>query len=399
MLDFGLAKAICGREQKLDQTLSQTLTVTGMETMAGHIVGTPGYMSPEQARGQEVDQRTDIWAFGCLLYELLAGRRAFPWESVVETIAPVLEREPDRRALPANARENPGTAELMPSERRTSAAEHHFGRSPTIEVQRGSKHWQTVAAVGTMIIIGIALYVRGGAWVPAHSDRAALKPTSFLQLTDQPGQELYPSLFPDGKSFLYDSRAAGKWDIYFQRVGERNSIKLSTNSTADDTQPAFSPDGRQIVFRSERDGGGIFVMDAQSGSIRRIAGFGYNPAWSPDGSEIVCASTTFECPDVRLSYRSQLFSVKVGTGEKRLITSHIDFAMQPSWSPHGHRIAYWGITGAQWDIWTIPAGGGEPVHVTNDEAIDWNPVWSPDGRDLYFVSDRGGSMNLWLRAG
>ena len=92
VLDFGLAKATWGIEGKPD--LSQTVTVTGA-SVAGHIVGTPGYMSPEQARGAEVDQRTDIWAFGCLSFELLAGKRAFAGETVSDTIAAVLEHEPD----------------------------------------------------------------------------------------------------------------------------------------------------------------------------------------------------------------------------------------------------------------------------------------------------------------
>src|SRR6202047_4621722 len=99
VLDFGLAKAIWGPEGSQD--LSQLTTVTGIETLVGHIAGTPGYRSPEQARGKDVDKRTDIWAFGCLLYELLAGKRAFRGETVSETIAAVLEREPDWQALPA----------------------------------------------------------------------------------------------------------------------------------------------------------------------------------------------------------------------------------------------------------------------------------------------------------
>jgi len=99
VLDFGLAKAIWGTGGSPDP--SQTATVTGVGSVAGHVAGTPGYMSPEQTRGAEVDQRADIWAFGCLLFELLAGKRAFEGRTVTDTMAAVLEREPDWRALPA----------------------------------------------------------------------------------------------------------------------------------------------------------------------------------------------------------------------------------------------------------------------------------------------------------
>lgn len=97
VLDFGLAKALAA-DDGLD--LSQAPTVTDLRTAEGRIVGTPAYMSPEQARGNPVDKRTDVWAFGCVLYELLSKKRAFPGETSPDTIAAVLEREPDWQALP-----------------------------------------------------------------------------------------------------------------------------------------------------------------------------------------------------------------------------------------------------------------------------------------------------------
>jgi Tol biopolymer transport system component len=162
----------------------------------------------------------------------------------------------------------------------------------------------------------------------------------------------------------------------------------------DDTQPALSPDGEHIAFRSDRDGGGIFVMGASGENIRRISDFGHDPAWSPDGKEIAYASTIAN-PELRLSSQSQLFSVSLATGERHSITPETGIAMQPQWSPRGYRIAYWAQVQGVLDIWTIPARGGKAVRVTNDTALDWNPVWSPDGTHLYFASDRGGSTNLW----
>jgi len=227
---------------------------------------------------------------------------------------------------------------------------------------------------------------------PATKD-ASLRNATFTQLTDQSGPEYFPSLSPDGKSFVYAGYASGNWDIYLQRVGGKNPLNLTKDSAADDTQPAFSPDGDRIAFRSEREGGGIFVMGATGESVKLLTDFGYNPAWSPDEKEIACADEGIIEPSSRVK-PSRLWTVNVGTGEKRLITN-ID-AVQPNWSPHGYRIAYQGRRNdVQRDIWTIPAEGGDPVEVTNDPAMDWDAVWSPDGKYLYFVSDRGGSMNLW----
>ena len=161
----------------------------------------------------------------------------------------------------------------------------------------------------------------------------------------------------------------------------------------DGTQPAFSPDGQQISFRSERDGGGIFVMGATGESVRRVTeDFGFNPAWSPNGKEIAVATEGVVNPLIRRQ-QSELFRIDLATGGRHLISS-VD-AVQPSWSPHGFRIAYWGVSSGQRVIWTIPASGGKAVRVTDGRSVDWNPVWSPDGRYLYFASDKSGVTNLW----
>src|SRR6185369_6661345 len=168
---------------------------------------------------------------------------------------------------------------------------------------------------------------------------------------------------------------------------------LLPNSQEVDSQPAISPDGRQIAFRSEREGGGIFVMGLMGESVRRVTDFGFNPAWSPDGQEIVCATEGVGNPLIR-RHPSQIYRVSLETGQRRLV--HEGDAVQPSWSPHGLRIAYWGMSpSSQRVIWTVPADGGEAVQATAGTSVDWNPVWSPDGRHLYFASDRSGVTNLW----
>ena len=261
--------------------------------------------------------------------------------------------------------------------------------APT-EVPRSRRAAITAACIACGVLaIGAAL------WALRSTGRLAAAPgnTRVVQLTDQPGEELYPSLSPDGESFVYASRVSGNWDIYSQRVGGKNPVNITQDSRRDDTQPAFSPDGQHIAFRSEREGGGIFVMGASGENVRRITDFGFDPAWSPDGREIAVASAVAE-PETRLSAQSQLFSVNVATGDKRAITPPSGNAFQPRWSPHGNRVAYWRQGDGRLDIWTIPARGGEALRVT-DAALNWNPVWSPDGSHVYFASNRGGTMNLW----
>jgi Tol biopolymer transport system component len=245
--------------------------------------------------------------------------------------------------------------------------------------------------------IAVVIVVLGYVWVnhrPGSSERgtAQLSPT-FVQLTSQPGPELFPSLSPDGKTVIYVHGPLGNWDIYALRVGGQNPVNLTKDCPKDDKQPAFSPDGNWIVFRSEREDGGIFVMGATGESPRRLTDFGFHPQWSPDGDQVVFASIGFVMPRDR-SGISELWVVDVATAEQRRISE--GDAVQPHWSPNGHRIAYWAVLeGGRRDIHTIPASGGEPVPVTDDAAVDWSPVWSPDGRYLYFASDRGGSMNSW----
>lgn len=216
---------------------------------------------------------------------------------------------------------------------------------------------------------------------------------SFTQLTDHPGPELFPSLSPDGRALIYAGRATGRWDIYLLRSATQPPVNLTPNSAADNTQPAFSPDGRLIAFRSERDGGGIFLMGALGDSVRRLTDTGFNPVWSPDGKQVLFATESITRPEDRFTPVSQLWTVNVQTGAKRLLFP--GDAVQPHWSPHGHRIAYWASKEGQRDIWTVAADGSNPVPVTQDAFIDWNPVWAPSGQFLYFISNRGGSMNLW----
>src|SRR5262245_1490772 len=417
VLDFGLAKLTEPQTPKID---TQASTIAGVITESGVVMGTPRYMSPEQARGMKVDGRTDIFSLGVALYEMIAGRAPFEGATTADVIAAILDKEP--APLADNSPGLPGELERIVSKALRKEREDRYqvikemlfelkdlkrelelaaetgpGRLPD-EGKGRRAAWRRWGAPGAVALGAIAVLAAVWYWRPGSgagiNEAALLKNASFTQLTDQAGPEFFPSLSPDGKSLVYASYASGNWDIYSQRVGGKNTTNLTRDSSADDTQPAFSPDGELIAIRSERQGGGIFVMGATGENVKRLTDSGFNPAWSPDGKWIACADEGIEDPFKRFHPFSRIWVVNVATGERKHLVTKED-AAQPGWSPHGVRIAYMGRRkGAQRDIWTIPAAGGEPVEVTNDAATDWNPVWSPDGY-LYFASDRSGSMNIW----
>jgi Tol biopolymer transport system component len=277
------------------------------------------------------------------------------------------------------------------------AASGHFPSEPL----GGSWRLKASLILAAVAVLGAASWFFGARILSALSKKETQQPSAplgnltFTQLTDQAGPEYFPSLSPDGNSLIYASRSTGKWDIFLQRVGERNPANLTKDSLADDTQPSFSPKGDRVAFRSEREGGGIYLMEANGESAVRLSDFGYSPSWSPTSDQIVVCTERVPQPSTRPT-RSQLWTINIRTGERKLVSE--GDALQASWSPNGLRIAYWSRptrVGQREDIWTIPVDGGTAVAVTNGSTTDLNPVWAPDGKHLYFSSNRGGSTNIW----
>jgi len=432
LLDFGLAKPVeesgRGREQERERegepdsssppalplSRSPALPLSQM-TDPRMLMGTLAYLSPEQARGDKVDHRTDIFSLGVVLYEMIAGTRPFGGKTPSEALDAILSRGPEpvaiehpglehiiKRSLAKDREARYRTASEMQADLQRLARElapvsanmRSFQRRPqALWRSRRAKAAWTFVGMAALIAICFFPLIRKAENRGATATRIG---ASSTQITHQDGEELFPSLAPDGRSLAYASRASGDWDIYLRDMGSGKIRNLTEGCREDDTQPAFSPDGEWIAFRSQREGGGVFVMSATGESVRRLtpAGHYYHPAWSPDGQEILCTRENVVDPAERTAGLRKLWAFTVSAGEERLITS--DDAAQPQWSPHGYRIACWGNRQkTQRDIWTMPSRGGEPVDVTSDEHLDWNPVWAPDGKYLYFLSDRAGGMKLF----
>jgi Tol biopolymer transport system component len=405
ILDFGLAKLTQSDFLPEDKTAQR-------HTAPGAVMGTVGYMSPEQVRGEQVDARSDIFSLGSVMFEMFTGQHAFRRDTSAETLTAILREDPPEvsltgsHLLPGLDRIVRHCLEKKPGDRFQSARDLLFdlesfsGSSPRISGAVAAPSRRPAIALIAGILGGLALLAgayAAGRMTARSAPAAAPAFARLSMLTLFPGVESMPSLSPDGKTVAFVSRKDGKDDIFVQRTDGRNAINLTRDLPGDHAQPAFSPDGNLIAFHSAKDGGAIFVMGATGESVRRITTFGADPAWTPDGKSIVFASERFHVPYVRES-RSSLWTVDVQSGQtKNLLESD---GIQPRVSPDGRWIAFWGLPpgGGRREIWTMSASGeaaGPPNRLTEDDNIDWNPFWSGDGKWLFFASDRDGTMNLW----
>ena len=282
VLDFGIAKSV--RSSHAAQTLDEELTVTRDYTRDGVVIGTAAYMSPEQARGQAVDKRADIWAFGCVLYEMLSGRAAFAGATGSDTIVAVLQREPDWDALapstPAVVRRLlERCLEKDIKRRQRDIADARRDLDPTVEpVQerdtgRRARQWAGWLVASVVTVISVA-----GWWVVPRRDSAPTQASdsTLTRITWDGDYAIDPAVSLDGSLIAYASTAGGQrnLDLWLQRVAGGTPIRL-TQDQADDHAPEFSPDGTAIAFRSERGGGGSLscrVSVATLASLRPAGG-------------------------------------------------------------------------------------------------------------------------------
>jgi len=224
------------------------------------------FRSPEQARGEPLDARTDLFSFGVVLYEMATGTLPFQGNTTAVLFDAILHQAPEWSRVPPDLQpivvkalekdrelRCQSAAELRTDLKRASRAAEPSRVKIAPSPRRFRRHLAlALALVAALAVLGWYLLAR-------RSQAPLLQNATFTQLTDAPGPEQHPSLSPDGRSFVYQSRPSGNWDIYLQRVGGKNPINLTKDSAVDDMQPAFSPDGERIAFRSDREGGGRLV--------------------------------------------------------------------------------------------------------------------------------------------
>jgi eukaryotic-like serine/threonine-protein kinase len=396
VLDFGLAKAML----IADADVSQSPTVTVEGTRAGMILGTAAYMSPEQARGKVVDARTDIWAFGCVLFEMLTGRTAFAKETMSDTIAAILERDPDWSALPrATPVKIRGLLRRCLDKDPTRRPQAIADVRSTIADASTVKKRPIIAATWIAAAVAFATIAIGVFWLTRAERSTLVDASKWIQLTAFPDSVTQPALSPDGRfvAFIHGPDTfTTPGQIYIKQLPNGEAVPL-TNDELPKMSPVFSPDGTRIAYTvngsSER--WNTWIVPTLRGTPRR---------WLHNASGLTWVSDSDLLFSEIKSGSGQHMGI-VRSNEARTASRGVYFpahaeamAHRSAVSPDGKWVLL--IEMDDRSVWLpcrlVPADGayaGHHVGPTNSRCTD--VAWAPDGRFMYFSADAGDGFHLW----
>jgi len=293
VLDFGLATPV--RDARAERTgLANVSTVSVQHTRPGAIMGTPSYMSPEQARGLAVDRRTDVWAFGCVLFEMLTGKPSFSGATMTDIVAKVLEREPDWASLPQGLPDamhrvlrwalvkdvhrrlrHVGDA-ILELEASASSASRH-------DVEPSRRRWPMVAALVGAATIGVIIGAVGTRWLASTVNPVRASSRFAIPVAPLEVQAQNVAISPDGRYVAYLAGPPAHQKTYLRRVDDRQSRVIS-ELPMQAPQPFFSPDSQWVAFF---DAGKLKKLSIEGGESAVTLAEAPTPrggTWISDGS-------------------------------------------------------------------------------------------------------------------
>lgn len=410
LADFGLAKL-----DELVRADGVTRAPTADPTRPGMVVGTVPYMSPEQASGRPLDARSDIFSFGLVLYELLAGSRAFVGRTDLDTLRAIVHDEPRPLPsdLPIELRLFVGKAlEKDPADRYQSMRELVIdlrrgvrrtggpSSSRAESTDTGSRRWLWVGTSLTCVALAGGLWMAFGAPWFARSAEDAPNPLAnahFTRLTDFAGDELDAAISPDGKFVAFVSDRDGPFDVWLSQIGSGAFLNLTVGKDpalpAPVRAPGFSQDGSQVWL-----GGGtgrrLQIMPLMGGGLRPyLSDRVVTVAWSPDSSRMVYHTRDSGDP-LFVADRDGSNARQVFVGSTAGVHNHF-----PVWSLDGRWIMF--VSGSpptdEMDLWRIAPEGGAPERLTNHNSVVGYPA-PIDARTVMYVAGDEAGAGPWLWA-
>ncbi len=397
ILDFGLATSA---EPVSDDAV--TLTSPSGGTLSGEVVGTLSYMAPEQLRGRRVDGRADIFALGCVLYEMLSGRRPFTGPTPADTLAAILRRDPEPfagggdgippalevvvlRCLEKRPDDRYDTAHDLAIALRSISAEGPVVRSgESLRPARPARTTRLAAlGIGSFVALAslflAARLLRTSAAGPAE----ALHASPPRQITSTPGWDTEPALSPDGTLVAYSSNAGGSVNIWVVDAQGGEPLRL-TNGPGEVSKPAWFPDGRSVAFVQNLGGKkSVWKVPRLGGSPVSLLEDADMPAIARDGRSLAFVRVGALGPRVWTASLDRPAGPRRLTGDADGLWGHMD----PAWSPDGATICYSDYR----HLWLTEVESGRSRQLTTGDVTDREPVWSASGGFVYFSSHRDGS--------
>jgi Tol biopolymer transport system component len=411
ILDFGLAKLTQPEPSRRGATLAPTVS---RDTAAGTLLGTVGYMSPEQAVGGPVDFRSDQFAFGTILYEMATGRRPFHRDSAPQTLAAVIEDEPEPIAainpkIPGPVRwiverclnKNPEDryASTRDLARDLASVRDHLSEvsGPTAEgvaPERRSRRSWIPAAIAAAVLLAAGATT----WRLVRSDHFWKNPLAearFTRLTDWQGSERDAALSPDGNFVVFISDRDGPFDAWVGHVGGREFLNLTGGRFANLSYApvvrgvGFSDDGAHVsLLEIPQTIGRIWFIPTVGGSPRLFLQSGVALAWSAATKQLVYHTGDPGDP--------LFIADRTGRNPKKILQDppgiHNHY---PVWSPDGRFVYYvHGVPPDDTDIWSVRPEGGAPERLTSFHSNVAYPTFIDDRTLLYTAVGEDGAWRL-----
>ena len=411
LLDFGLAKleAPCWKGGT-DQSTTEARHPT---TAPGVPIGTLPYMAPEQLEGKEADARADLFAIGCVLFEMLTGRRAFAGESRASVISAIMTGGPPSAStlqpLIPHALDRLISSCLVKDRNQRRQSAHDLAddlrgiaegdssspssppAAPSSPTATRFLQWPPPRRLGAFVaaLALVALAVAAQRWLPWRASDGALLVGVPAQLTSASGLQAEPAVSPDGTLVAYVSDEGGGPHIWIVDQDGSATLQL-TSGTHAEHDPTWLPDNSAVLFTSRREGRpGIWKVARLGGAGTLVVANAADGAVSPDGTRIAFVR------EVSPSGENRVFVAPLAdTASARMVTTDADGRWdhrQPAWSPDGGSLCY----RAQQSLWIVSPDRSGARRLTRDDETALDPAWLADGESIVYTSLREGTAALW----